>query len=211
MPYDKRAHSLAHSTALPVGEFSSNPSSDVVKRADLEHIIRAAATIADDDELIIVGSQAVLAQFPDAPEDMLRSDEADVYPKNNPERWELIDGAIGELSLFHDTFGYYAQGVEEGVATLPSGWKDRLVALSSPATRGATGYCLELHDLLISKYVANREKDRRYCGAAARSGLAKRNVLEERLAATEIDAEIRDLVRLLIIKDFAETDGGASP
>jgi hypothetical protein len=67
-----------------------------VKRADLEHLIRAAATIADDDELIVVGSQAVLAQFPNAPEEMLRSDEADIYPKNEPERWELIDGAIGE-------------------------------------------------------------------------------------------------------------------
>ena len=30
-----------------------------MKRADLEHLIRAASTIADDDELIIVGSQAV--------------------------------------------------------------------------------------------------------------------------------------------------------
>lgn len=114
-----------------------------MKRADLEHIICAAATIADDDELIVVGSQAVLAQFPDAPEEMLRSDEADIYPKNWPERWELIDGAIGELSTFHDTFGYYAQGVQEGVATLPGGWQRRLVPLSNPSTRGATGYCLE--------------------------------------------------------------------
>lgn len=87
-----------------------------MRRTDLEHIIRAAATIADDDELVIVGSQAVLAEFPNAPKEMLRSDEVDVYPKNHPERWELIDGAIGELSTFHDTFGYYAQGVEEGVA-----------------------------------------------------------------------------------------------
>lgn len=117
-----------------------------MKRADLEHLIRAAATIADDDELIVVGSQAVLAQYPDAPEEMLRSDEADIYPKNKPERWELIDGSIGELSTFHDTFGYYAQGVQEGVATLPAGWQERLILLSNQATRGATGFCLELHD-----------------------------------------------------------------
>jgi hypothetical protein len=74
---------------------------------------------------------------------MLRSDEADIYPRNKPERRELIDGAIGELSPFHDTFGYYAQGVEEGVATLPNGWKSRLISLSSAGTRGATGYCLD--------------------------------------------------------------------
>ena len=181
-----------------------------MKRADLEHIIRAAATIAADDELIIVGSQAVLAQFPDAPEEMLRSDEADVYPKNKPERWELIDGAIGELSLFHDTFGYYAQGVEEGVATLPAGWKDRLISLSTPATRGATGYCLELHDLLISKYVANREKDRRYCRAAAKVGLATRSILEQRLSDTEIPPELRSLVSMLIAQDFS-TGGAGKP
>jgi hypothetical protein len=173
-----------------------------VKLADLEHIIRAAATIADDDELIIVGSQAVLAQYPDAPEEMLRSDEADVYPKNHPERWELIDGAIGELSTFQDTFGYYAQGVQEGVATLPRGWQGRLIPHRSPATRGATGWCLELHDLLISKYVANRDNDRRYCKAAAAAGLARRDVLVERLAETQLDPPVRDLVDRTIDADY---------
>jgi hypothetical protein len=174
-----------------------------MQRADLEHIIRAAATIADDDEIIVVGSQAVLAQFPEAPAEMLRSDEADIYPKNHPDRWEIIDGAIGELSSFHDTFGYYAQGVQEGVATLPRGWQTRLVALSNPATRGATGWCLELHDLLISKYVANRDKDRRYCGAAVRAGLVDRSILAERLEQTEIDPAIRALVEALIQADFS--------
>ncbi len=174
-----------------------------MRRADLEHIIRAAATIADDDELIVVGSQAVLAQFPEAPAEMLRSDEADIYPKNYPDRWEIIDGAIGELSSFHDTFGYYAQGVQEGVATLPRGWQARLIALSNAWTRGATGWCLELHDLLISKYVANREKDRRYCGAAARADLVDKTVLLERLAETDVEPAIRSLVEALILADFA--------
>lgn len=175
-----------------------------MKRADLEHIIRAAATIADDDELVIVGSQAVLAQFPDAPAEMLRSNEADVYPKNKPERWELIDGAIGELSTFHDTFGYYAQGVQEGVATLPDGWHERLIPLSNAATRGATGWCLEIHDLLISKYVANRDNDRRYCAAAARAALADKSVLLQRLGQTPVDPRLRNLVRGLIELDFKQ-------
>ncbi len=175
-----------------------------MRRADLEHLIRAAATIADDDELIVVGSQAVLAQYPDAPEEMLRSDEADIYPKNKPERWELIDGSIGELSTFHDTFGYYAQGVEAGVATLPNGWEERLIPLSNAATRGATGLCLELHDLLISKYIANRDKDRRYCRAAANAGLASRATLGERLAHTHLDPAQRALVDSLIARDFRD-------
>lgn len=71
-----------------------------MKREQLEHLIRAAADIADDDELIIIGSQAILGQFADAPEELLVSDEADIYPKNRPERWELIDGSIGGCRLF---------------------------------------------------------------------------------------------------------------
>lgn len=51
-------------------------------RVQLEHLIRAAADIADDDELVIIGSQAVLGQFPDAPPELLRSMEADVYPRH---------------------------------------------------------------------------------------------------------------------------------
>jgi hypothetical protein len=38
-----------------------------MRRPDLEHIIRAAGTIANDDDLIVIGSQAILGQFPDAP------------------------------------------------------------------------------------------------------------------------------------------------
>jgi hypothetical protein len=173
-----------------------------VKRADLEHIIRASASVADDDELLVFGSQAVLAQFPDAPDEMLRSDEADICPKNRPERWELIDGALGELSPFHEAFGYYAQGVEVGVATLPAGWQERLVPLSTPSTRGATGYCLELHDLLISKYVANREKDRRYCRAAANAGLCDEGTLLSLLAQTEVKPQVREFIEGLIAVDF---------
>lgn len=39
-----------------------------MKLEQLEHIIRAAAVIADDDELIIIGSQAILGAYPQAPE-----------------------------------------------------------------------------------------------------------------------------------------------
>ena len=90
-----------------------------MRRIDLEHIIRAAAEIADDSEIIVIGSQAILGSFPNAPEILLISMEADIYPKNRPERSDLIDGSIGELSPFHDLYGYYAHGVDETTATLP--------------------------------------------------------------------------------------------
>jgi hypothetical protein len=159
-----------------------------MNRAQLEHVIRAAAMIADDDELIVIGSQSILGQYPAAPPDLCVSNEVDLYPKNHPERWNAIDGAIGELSPFHETFGYYAQGVEDGTATLPDGWAGRLVAVKNAATRGATGFCLEPHDLVISKYVAGREKDRRFIRAAIAHGMLDEARLRERLALTPLDA-----------------------
>ncbi|HMR04253.1 MAG TPA: hypothetical protein PKA88_00685 [Polyangiaceae bacterium] len=110
-----------------------------MKREQLEHIIRAACTIADDGELIIVGSPAILGQFPAAPDELLVSMEAGVYPKHHPERSELIDGAIGELSMFHDTFGYYADGVAPDTAVLPQGWEKRLIAIRGSGTAGNPG------------------------------------------------------------------------
>lgn len=172
-------------------------------REQLEHVLRAAATITDDDEIVVVGSQAVLGQFPDAPPEMLRSEEADVWPRNHPERWALIDGSIGELSPFHDTFGYYAQGVEPGTAILPDGWEERAIVVSNENTRGARGVCPEIHDLLISKLIAGREKDRDFARAAARHGLARADVLLERLARTELEGALRSVVEARIRADFA--------
>jgi hypothetical protein len=175
-----------------------------MRRSELEHIIRAAADLSNDDEIVVIGSQSVLGQFPDAPAELCISMEADVYPKNHPERWDVVDGSIGELSPFHQTYGYYAQGVEESTAVLPAGWKTRLIAVRNANTRGATGLCLEIHDLLISKYVAGRDKDLRFGSAAARHRLANRATMLERLEVTTLDDERRALVAARIARDFAE-------
>jgi hypothetical protein len=178
-----------------------------MKRRQLEHVIRAAADIADDEEIIVIGSQAILGQFPDAPQTLLVSVEADVFPKNRPDRADLIDGTIGEGSPFHATFGYYAQGVDERTAVLPSGWRDRLLPIRNANTRGATGWCLEVHDLVISKYVAGREKDLRFVREAVRHGLVGRDTLLARLAETPLDDARRERVAARIQHDF---DAGGS-
>ena len=62
-----------------------------MKRSELEHVIRAAGTIANDPEIVVIGSQAILGQFPDAPAALLVSAEADLFPMNRPELADLID------------------------------------------------------------------------------------------------------------------------
>jgi len=39
-----------------------------LNRSQLEHVIRASATIAGDLEIVVIGSQAILGSHPDAPE-----------------------------------------------------------------------------------------------------------------------------------------------
>lgn len=173
-------------------------------RSDLEHLIRAAGKIAGDRELVIVGSQAVLGQFPEAPGILSRSMEADLYPLSRPELADSIDSAIGEGSTFHQTHGYYAQGVGPDTATLPKNWKKRLVRIENPNTGGYAGLCLEVHDLAISKYVAGREKDREFTQALARYEMTNKAVLFERLAATKLDPAVARLVNGRIEKDFTK-------
>ncbi len=131
-------------------------------RDQLEHVIRASGAIVNMDELVIIGSQSVLAQFPDAPAELLKSMEVDLYPKQNPEMAIQIDGAIGELSPFHETFGYYAHGVGKDTAILPRGWEERLVPILNENTRGVTGWCINVLDLAFSKLAAGREKDLKF-------------------------------------------------
>ncbi len=111
-----------------------------MRRDQLEHAIRAACDVADDTEVFVFGSQAILAEYPDAPEQLRASIEVDVQPKNRPEAVNQIDGSLGELSQFHQTHGFYVHGVSIEAATLPSGWKDRTVPVSDPVgTRGNVG------------------------------------------------------------------------
>ena len=90
---------------------------------------------------MIVGSQSLLGQFPNAPEELLLSMAADVFCLRDAADSDLIDGSIGEGSPFHRTFGYYAHGVSGDTAVLPAGWRDRLVPIHNANTGGGKGLC----------------------------------------------------------------------
>lgn len=169
-------------------------------RAQLEHVIRAAAAVADDREIVVIGSQAVLGQFPSAPPEMLISMEADVFPRNYPERADLIEGSIGELSPFHESFGYHAEGVSPHTAKLPTGWQERLVVVPVGDVRG---FCLEINDLALSKLAAGREKDHTFVRAAVRHGLVDRAELLERIETMPLDPAHRSRVQDWVVAAYA--------
>ena len=155
-----------------------------MNRSQLEHVIRAAAGTVNTRDIVVIGSQAILGSFPNAPYDLTISNEADVFPKDDPQLSIVIDGSIGELSMFHSTFGYYAHGVDETTAILPDGWASRLIRVETPATMGAVGWCLEPHDLAVSKLAAARPKDYSYVKAMADLRLISTLKVRERLRQT---------------------------
>lgn len=129
-----------------------------MNRSELEHILRASKGVTGESEFIVIGSQCILGPFPDAPRALRQSMEADLYPRFRPELSDEIEGNLGRYSQFEQTFGYYADGVSPVTATLPEGWEERLSPLSNENTGGATGWCLDPHDLAYSKLAAGREK-----------------------------------------------------
>lgn len=134
-------------------------------REELEHIIRASGDLTDQYEFVIVGSQSILGSVPNPPSVFTMSAEAGIYPLQAPELAEKIEGAIGEGSRFHETYGYYAQGVGPETAVLPEDWMKRVHRVQNAATNDRVGYCLDAVDLFLSKAAAGRDKDREFCMA----------------------------------------------
>lgn len=162
-----------------------------MKRSELEHVLRAASSVLGERNLLVIGSAAILATYPDSmlPAEAVRSDEADLASFDDPDgaKATRIDGAMGELSPFHDEFGYYGQGVDLTTASLAPGWRDRLVRYRNRNTAPGVGLCLERHDCVASKLAAFREKDREFAAALISAGLVDKATVAERISQTPLE------------------------
>lgn len=162
-------------------------------REELEHAIRAACDVAGDEAVYVFGSQAILGQYPDAPAALRQSVEVDVAPRTRLDRVDAIDGSLGELSLFHQTFGFYVHGLSIEAACLPPGWRERVIPVRDDiGTNGKTGLCLEGHDLAASKLAAFRDKDRDFVRVLLIERLITAALLIDRLRALDLPAEERE-------------------
>ena len=180
-----------------------------MKKQQVDHVLRAAGRITGDKQFIIIGSQALHGTHPDLADEILQSLEVDLIASEHSDRTEWLN-AIGHLSHFQESFGYYADPVDERTATLPEGWKSRLVQLPPGDTEGVKGLCLEPHDLAIAKYVASREKDRIFTRELARRGITSEERLRALLEQTPVDGQLRERIRERIFRDFhGEQDLGS--
>lgn len=173
-----------------------------MNREAFDHAVRAAGSVLGENEVLVIGSQALHASVSGGvPPEAERSIEADIAAFDDPgdRKADLIDYSIGEASMFHANFGYYAQGVSKSTAVLPVGWRDRLVRYESPATNGVVAWCLEIHDLWLSKAVAMRPKDIEFCAALVANRYVDPETLDARLNdISDITKDRRSRVRALI-------------
>jgi len=174
-----------------------------MKKREVDHVLRAAGRITHETQFIIVGSQALHGKYPDLADDIERSAEVDLFAKNHPETTESLN-AIGVYSPFHESYGYYADPVDEKTATLPRGWRGRLVNLPPGDTEGVLGLCLDPHDLAIAKYVAGRKKDLLFNRQLVARRLLDRSKLLQLLQMTPVDEHARLRVAEAIALDFGD-------
>ena len=161
-----------------------------MRRDQLEHAIRAATDITQQDAVIIIGSQAILGSYTEdeLPRAATLSDEVDVCPLNDDDAESLateLDSVLGEMSMFHETHGFYIQGVGRRTAVLPRDWTDRLVRVENVNTKGRTGLCIEPHDLCVAKLIANRPKDHRFVRGLLEAKFIQADTLRERLTTVD--------------------------
>ena len=180
-----------------------------MKRHEFGHAVRAAAAILGTKELLVIGSQALHASSPKKfPKEAERSVEVDIAALDDSDgrKADLLDGSIGEASMFHETFGYYAQGVTAKTAVLPKNWRKRLVRYETAATRPVVAWCLEIHDLWISKAIAGRLKDLEFCAALLKAGAVDPGVLMRRLATVAgLGKEVQNAVAQRIQRQIFST------
>jgi hypothetical protein len=126
------------------------------------------------------------------------SNEVDLHAtRYRPDLANGLVGVLGYGSPFNELHGFYVDAVDPTTATLPDGWQHRVHVIEGDNTIAAgselraRGLCLDIHDLLVSKHAAAREKDLAFARAAIVAGYVDEARLRAGLAAvsTRIGAQ----------------------
>lgn len=169
---------------------------------DLQRAVRAIATEFDTDKVFVIGSQAVLVDWPDAPTDMTSTPEIDAYP-GNAKLWQMtnsdmeasehINALFGYGSQFHQTHGFYIDGVDENTAKLPPGWEDRAwIRKLDVAGKTVSVVAPSAEDLIVSKLARLDPKDQEFIVAYNAGRPLDLALIEDRIRASQWDAPVAD-------------------
>ncbi len=86
-----------------------------------------------------------------------------------------------------------------------------MVRLSNANTGGATGLCVNVHDLALWKYAAGREKDIAFNRELARHDIVSKPTLTRLVPSMPLDDEHKRLILARIEADFAAATSRQDP
>jgi hypothetical protein len=129
----------------------------VLRKADIDHILRAAAAITNQSSFVLIGTGAVIATARHIPARLMMTPEIDLYVEGDDSEMfsDLIDATIGQGSVFHRTFHYYGDGVSPRTAIMPQDWRSRAVTYKT-ADDTVQALCPSADDIAVAKLCAWR-------------------------------------------------------
>jgi hypothetical protein len=132
----------------------------MLRKADIDHILRAAAAITNQSSFVLIGTGAVIATARHIPAFLMMTPEIDLYVEGDDSETfsDLIDATIGQGSVFHRTFRYYGDGVGARTAVMPLDWRSRAVTYIT-ADKTVRALCPSADDIAVAEMCAWREKD----------------------------------------------------
>ena len=169
----------------------------------LFHILGEAGKLSGHKDFVVIGSLSILgleADF-DVPKDMIMSNDVDCYTRDDPDRIFELLGALGEHSKYHEKSGFYLDAVGPNLATLPEGWKNRLIKVERNTLRV---WFLDPNDAAVSKYARGEPRDIRWIRAGIRAGVVSLPMVQARMRSTTfIDHEEQRKSKALVEADRA--------
>jgi len=153
----------------------------------LRHLVESARALAQSRRVIVLGSAAFLASFPEIGESgqpLEPTLDADfLLEPMNADLADLLKDAIGEPSILFQKHGYYADCLRAEIAeTFPAGWEGRLV----PFAEYSDVFALEPYDVALIKLVVGRKKDLALVSALLRMGRLDTDRLHARYQETPL-------------------------
>ena len=148
----------------------------------IHHVLTEAKKITNHTDYVIIGSLTALGLDVPPPDEMVRSIDVDMYPKDDPARAGEIAAIIGQGSAFEDEYGYYVDAASPDLPTLPDGWEDLFVVHDFGDVRALF---LELNDAAISKYARGEIRDCIWIQEGLKAKLLSMPTIRYRLRETD--------------------------
>ena len=152
----------------------------------LTKLIKNVVEITNQKNIMLFGSQVLYSKFKTIEnENILKSYEADftLYKYKNRQELEdfvdLVDGSIGELSLYHNTNGFYAEGVSNFNDSFPKNYKNRLMNFQYSNNPNDIVQFMNIKDVSIMKLRRMSPKDHAFLEFCIENDLFKLEDIEE--------------------------------